>query len=945
MIALDIWNNDYFYTIDDIVKNISVDENLTTNLESSSLIWKVTLPSDCQDSLAIIQKDDLHAKLYDGATVFFTGWVSTNFSYVIDTHGQQAVQITLEDNGTHLLKTPYVKDQSVDISGKFSSMTTGDLGVVQDICDTCGITCVSNIMTDNTEVKAIADAGETCESLLKSVCKEMGYVYLFNELGQLYLKPLSTDTLPTGNTIYDNSIYDSINLTRRARTYRGSRIKWNELGTKTGCLIYRVIEGQSTIYPNCHVEVHTGDTLPDPQGGITYIAASDIKDGSEIFSITNVQPSMESSPNGIITTDFFGRKGAKDLAILITANNDGYITKMEATADVVYIKNHNVTYGDAADPNESITENLHEEECKWIHTETPAKKYANFIAQYDRYCSSEFQFKTKGTYALGDIIHLNENLHTGLDAYLMVTRRSRTLTSYDSTNKTFGGVWTYIAVSTRAFDYNKTTSEESTSIPPSTSYTETQPDVSDISSLQLYTDKSFLVKNLRSTATQTMTIKASVAGGLVVSLTSASYSDGTSIPIYDDRTHSDIPRIQPVDTSPDTWTFEDGWELICYENKDAESVNITGVAGTLTNTIGISLNDVTQYYKFLGNYSSNPTESQANSVILVNDFYLNTTDGKTYECTSRTETQSVPTFTWSEMPLNADNANKFLIALESATQAGVQLENLSNPNTVSWFNTIIAAKAVIDSLFSKYITILNGGSIHSSAYSDTGTYTGPGSGFYLGSDGSLKCYSADMNSIQAVDANISGNSAFHGKFDCDIIKTEPENPSSYYDTTNGSVADIVQAKRIADQLILEGLIDDYSTSWSSSPFLPASIIGVTSDVAYVRVYGLYNSRDNYYTVSIYFYNSSMTELNIRNIVSCTTVGGNSVNYLYYNGNYNYGQYATNGINLRIYTGQNRLWVDVPFATSAGVLSSGMLFKGTTATSVSGVQGYPLYVKA
>ena len=942
----------YHETVEDIVKNITVDENLTTNLESSSSLWKVTLPHDCPYSLEIIEQDELKAVLKDGAETFFTGWVSNSFNYTIDQYGQRAVQITLEDNGTHLLKIPYTKDESEVIEGKFSSTATGDLGVVQRICEKCGIPYVSNMITDNTEVKAVAEAAETCESLLKSLCKEMRHAYSFNELGQLYLIPLSTDSIPAEPPLYDNSLYDSINLVKRARSYRGSRIKWTELNTTHNALIYRDITNQSTTHPDCYIEISNGTYYPSPDGVVSYIDATDIKNGSEIFSIDNLSTvdNVAFDPANCATASI-SPYGVNQISVLVTGLAGGHITKLQATASMTYIKNHNVTYGNAKEDTESsITDNLHEEECRWIHDNSnsnhnPVTKYANFIAQYDRYSSREFTFRTKQTYSLGQIIHLNENLHTGLDNYLMVTRRTRTLTSYDDTEQEFSGMWTYVAVSTREFNYTKTVTEESTSIPPSSSYTQVLPDMEDYSGIQLTTDKSFLKKDLRSSATQTMNIYASVIGGLTGITVTASYSDGTSITV------SQV-------------TQDEEWSITVPENKNAQGVNITAsIGGEDMNTIYVSYNDQTQYYKFLGNYSSDPTEAQANSVILVNDFYVKTTDGKTYECTSRTETQSVPTFTWAVMLLNADNANKFLTALESATQAGIPLETMSNPNTVSWFNTIIAAKAVIDSLFSRYITILDRidpdtqqikyGCIRSGAYDNNGNYVGPGQGFFLNSQGILKCYSADMNNIQAVDANISGNSSFHGSFDCTLIKTTPESPTSYI-TLDGSVADGAQAKRLTDQMILNHLISDYATAQTTSPMFPIQIVGV-SGISYMQVAyqgGAVQSGTTRYRSTIRFYDSSRNQVNIRNYITCSKSsnynwGDNLLSSNYDQGSDTsyHGQWASNGIQIRVLTGQNRLWIDVPSASSASVLSSGMMFRADSATTVSGVSGYQLYMKA
>lgn len=672
MLKLDIWNSSYNYTIDDVVNNITIDENLASNLESSSSIWKITIPQNNPYILDIIQKDELHAKLYDGATVFYTGWVSTNFNYTIDTHGQQAIQITLEDNGTHLLKTPYTKDESKVISGKFS---WDNMGVVQQICNACGITCLTHpdMIQDSTHVEAVADTGESCESLLKSVCKEMKCVYLFDTEGKLYLKPLSPDSLPTLNPIDDDDLYDSINLVRKARTYRGSRIKWKELDTRNGALIYRVIENQDTIHPDCYVTVNTGQELPT-QGGPTYIDATDIKNGSEIFSISNVSAQIHCPPADgsvdITTPPYtFSNYGAKSLKIWMKVTSGGHIDKLQATADIRYVKSENVTYGDANDPGESITENLHEIDCRWIHTETPAKYFANFVAQYDRYCSSEFQFTTQGTntFALGDIIRLNENLHTGLDAYLMVTRRSRTLTSYDSTNKTFGGVWTYRAVATKAFNYNKNVSKESTSAPPSTSYTETQPDISDVSSIQLSTDKSFLLKDLRSTDTQTLNITANTTGGLLGITLSVTDSNGTIIP---------IDPVTPVVPMVETTEADKKWSLITSLGSNVDLYTISASVGSVSNVIAISVNDVTEYGKNLGLQSSAPN----NAIFVADkplDWYTNSTDGITYEYNG---------IEW----IRSDSASRLTQGLKELIDSGINLTSLSNANTVSFFKDIIA---------------------------------------------------------------------------------------------------------------------------------------------------------------------------------------------------------------------------------------------------------------
>ena len=891
--------------ITDIVKNIIRDENLTTNLESSSSIWKITLPHDCENSLRIIQLDDLHAELYDGNKYFFTGYVSTTFNYTIDQYGQNAVQITLEDNGTHLLKAPYAKQESEVVKGKFSSITTGDLGVVQQICSTCGITYVNNIITDTTQVKSVVEAAESCETLLKSLCKEMGYAYSFNELGQLYLLPLSTtETLDPDDPdpsvtpiISSGDLYGSINLVRKARTYRGSRIKWTELGTKNDVLIYREEKGLSNVHPDCYIPISNGTYWPENEGEPYYYQANDILNGSEIFSIDTLYPEYDLDPDncGIVSIT---RHSTNTVSVLVTGTAQGYITKLQADADITYVKSHNVTYGEG----DQISDALHEEECRWIHDQNSAKKYANFIAQYDKYCSAEFSFITDEELDLGQIVYLNENVYTEFGNYMMVVRRTRTLHEYDDTDRDFTGKWTYRAVSMAKFNLNKPILiEENTSTPPTTSYTQEMPDISDLSGIQLTTDQSFLIKDLRSSATQTLHIYAHVIGDLSGITVTANYSSGEAITVT-------------------TVTADEEWTITVPENKNVQGVNITAsVNGTAMNTIYVSFNDKTQYYKFLGNYSSNPTESQANSVILVHDFYVNTTNGKTIECTGRTETSSVPVFTWAEMPLTADNANKFLTALESATQAGIALESMSNPNTVSWFNTIISAKAVIDNLFSRYITVLNGGSIHSDSYSDVGTKVNTNPGFWLGSNGQLLCDSGQMTNL-----SISGSSVFGGDFDCDVIKTA-DGSVSVRGTAQATDISKYQSRQLATAIRSLSL---------DTGLQPARIQNASGSyqqaVAYVSFLIDEGSHNTEYKVS--FFDSAASPINVTNMFSCTTnrESGPSIHYQKGRGISppEYYTYSNVSFTIEFIQGANRtLQLTLPNGPSG--LATGMIYKDSS----------------
>lgn len=1025
MLKLKLQNTNHTYIIEDIVKNIKVDDKLTTNLESSSSLWDVTLPHDCPYSSHIIEEEDWQAVLYDEdedhvTESFFTGYLSSSMSWTIDQHGQSALKVTLEDKGVHLLKAPYSKDISPIISGKFSSNATGDLGVVQQICAKAGISCVSNIITEPTEVRCVADKAETCESLLKSVCKEFCYAYSFNTLGQLYLIPLSVSDIPDRTSpdydptqdpyeeVHDNAIYDSIQLSKKTVSYKGSRVEWDELDMESQTLVYRDITNQSAIHPDCYIPLNNGATYPSADGVFTYISAADLAHGAEVFSIENVTPTVEWE--GISRgTSSVTQYDAKTLSVLVTGTSNGqHVIKLQAKADLTYVKSKNVIYGDG----QLATEALREENCRWIHSQAPAKKYANFLAQYDKYCSRTFTFKTPGTYELGDIIYLNEDQHTELGFYLMITRKTRTLTDYDAENKTFSGVWTYEAVSISNFNYNQPVTEESRWIPPSTTYVEVPESIE--GTFTLSADRSFLTRDNHSTTNQTLTVNANISGTVGTITLSASYNDGTVFPSQDITVVSASEWLLsniPIDTQ-------------------YSSLNIHGVAGTLTYDFSVSFVNKTETV-FFGASSSAPSGKKVSG-----DYYLNTTDGVTYEWNG---TQWV----------TCEDAEKLLESLHAARHQNPPIDfndpAFRDANTVAWFNTILAAKGIIDSLFSHEITLLDPGYIKSSNYGEpseeiiceydlsnvnpgsfsldedtfinstwgygtyriectrayksnpqssegtddgewsimkdgvqmavtsdcdgleyygisidfdgegsttnTGDYftivsseqTTGGQGFYLGSDGTLRCYSSEVINANATNLVIGGNSSFNGSFNCGVISTNLAGLTPYpYDSSLNER----YCKEIVETIENSGLFNAdelYPCSVSPNP----TRNGVMIPVAFIKYSHPYP--DNYF---IYFYDDSKTQIDLKTcdgyVTSCE--GGDPgrdplpqlyTNYSNLSGIGWFGGYFTYHPTITILTGGNYLSVNVPAFVDRASVPPGCVFLGPDS---SGNGYYPLLVK-
>lgn len=459
-----------------IIKTLSRDDQLASGLDSSSSKRTFTLTRDCPYTLPILswngkddsnppQEDsiDLHVVISDGSTPLFTGYLSDKISWGIDTHGANVLTLTAEDMGTHLLKTPYSKDKSKLIEGTFSEC-------LEEICGS-DISLAPTIPTISTNVSCVAGSGETRESLLKALCKEFGYAYYFQADGRLNLKELSVSNIGVTEEVDDSDLYDSIELNKKARQYRGSRIEWKKLAERQETLIYRDItkssDAPSTV--DCWIPLNVNQSYP--ANTPTTIKATDLKQGAELFAIkpNTLVPHVEWGRGDGVST--IQQDGADDIKVMCTCISTGglsygAISKLEASATIEYVESNEVVYGNV----EYSSDNLYESECRWIHDYQSASKYANFCAQYWQYSSNTFTFKTKENYSLGQIIKLKENLHTGLTTYLMI-QRVRT-----------GGVSdvkTYEAVSTSEFQYDKKTETQSVYVPPTSTYVEV-PDVSEI---------------------------------------------------------------------------------------------------------------------------------------------------------------------------------------------------------------------------------------------------------------------------------------------------------------------------------------------------------------------------------------------------------------------------------------------------------------------------------
>lgn len=747
-----------------IIKSLQRDDQLTNGLESSSSTRKFSLTRNCPYTLPILSwngKDDddppnedsidLHADIIDGNSVLFTGYLSDKVSWGIDTHGAETLTLTIEDMGTHLLKNPYTKNVSSLIEGTFSQC-------LNTICTAAGVTVSSDVPAISTNVSCVADSGETCESLLKALCKEFGYAYYFESDGELNLKELSFETLDTTPVVDDTELYDSITLNKKARQYRGSRIEWKKIAQRTDALIYRDITNQTTSHPECWIELNLRESYP--ANTPTDIKAVDLKQGSEVYAISNVRLTDAGGNPSVVWDRGDGvndiqQHGADSLRVMLTCISTGgfdkgVISKLQAYATLKYIESNEVVYGNS----EHGSENLYESECRWIHDSDSATKYANFCAQYWQYSSNSFTFKTKRNFSLGQIIRLHENVYTGLATYLMIQKiRSDGVSD----------VKTYEAVSTSEFDYEKDTDTESLYIPPTDTYVEV-PDFTEIEEeikdFRLYVNPYNYVADRRRTDNQELHFSTTIKG----------YTGTPTIKYWFGDTDPD----DPVVISAEAVTL-----FLPYNHSHPSLIVTAELAGAPTQRVIMTTIDETEEYRYYGELDIDTSDyydasgqivpSQYNLVdwtsiddlLESNEQFI---DGDSF-FNNHTEQGFTDVYIYvyqvgQWIPISSSN---FSNSVKSSICMKAQKEVLSTIEAGSvtksdfgYFNTIIAGTVTAEYIGGKEIEVHDGGFI----YAGDVDITEP-AGSRVGQTGAGFCFDSIGNAEMA-NIRITGDSTIEG---------------------------------------------------------------------------------------------------------------------------------------------------------------------------------------
>lgn len=421
-----------------LTRSISIEHRLLDGLKPSSDKAELSIRKGAPVAEDIIRTEgDIHAVLMDGSKTLFTGYVSTNFSWSVTDYGEETLSITIEDVGTRLLEKSFITEG-------FHLFQCEAYKAVEAIAARAGITISPDSQKPTARVVRCVEGDESCKELLTELLYELGYVYAFDEYGEMYLHKVSVTSLEGIPTVDSSSLVSvggtAVSLRKKIRQYRTARVSFQRLGEADDYLVYRDTTGQGDGHPYCYHELKGGEHFDGtenytPSGNETrtpaYIeavnAASETKivGSNEIVAVTDLRTVFTAASGSLkASCELAGGKYIK-----VHAENSGrtpaYLTRLDAYGSILYVKDENavITSGGTLTTDEGSTL---KEEMVWLHDEDSAKAHANLLASYHRNAGSEYTFTSFLDLAPGSVAHLEDDVFTGLSANVLIVSKVTT---------------------------------------------------------------------------------------------------------------------------------------------------------------------------------------------------------------------------------------------------------------------------------------------------------------------------------------------------------------------------------------------------------------------------------------------------------------------------------------------------------------------------------------
>ena len=411
-------SNDYI-----VRDSIKYEYQLLKDLSPSSNKVTFQITKDCPEiELIISAKKDVKV---EGD---FVGYLSNNYTWTITNTGEQALQLTVEDVGTRLLKKSFAKETF--LKGRADS-------VLNSICALAGVERADGIQIDK-QVCFISN-GKYSDAIAQMLM-ECGYTYYFTNEGKLALKAFGFDA-DSSYTVDKTNLYshsnNAITLTKKVKQYGLVDVSWKSLETIPDTYIYKDETGKDATHPYCYIPVK--DFYPAEDD--SYVKAVNLNDSREVAYIENIEPEVVYT--GDITYDI-QQYSPTSISVKVENKSNGtsHLTKLQCKADLTVYSSINSTIAGEADFETYKTE------ATWIHEKEDVESYANTLANYYRYCNQTYVFYSTEDMELGKVCNLKDETFSGLNVnvYLIGKRTNR-------------GYFEYTAVATSNFDIDNATSE------------------------------------------------------------------------------------------------------------------------------------------------------------------------------------------------------------------------------------------------------------------------------------------------------------------------------------------------------------------------------------------------------------------------------------------------------------------------------------------------------
>ena len=454
--------NQIIYSNDIVYPSLSFKYQLLNGLKSSSNQISLQLYKTCSSiEDIIVTNGDIKAVLKDGSKTIFTGYLSSNYNWAISSTGESVLNLTIEDVGTKLLVKSFIDD------GEYLINSSAYMAIYE-ICTVAGVSIAQDCEMILDIVTTKVESDTTCKELLDQLLYELGYVYYFNEYGNLLVYKIECTSTENLKVIDKDYLYcvgnSAINIKKDIRKYNGAKVTYTRLGSASNYLIYRNTTGKDDSHPYCYfslnpnehfdgVEIYEEIEIGDTFRSASLVQACNAKSetsivgSNEIISVNNISMILKAQSGSIEGT--INSAGGTNL--LIDIKNSGslsyYITQLDAIGDIIFIKDTNVistteTLSQSSDSSSSIIS----EKVKFIHEKTNASYHANLIAQYHKYSNTQYEFYSTENLQNGSVITLFDNLYSGLKVNVLIY--AKTFTDQSDIIK-------YFAVGISKFDLTK----------------------------------------------------------------------------------------------------------------------------------------------------------------------------------------------------------------------------------------------------------------------------------------------------------------------------------------------------------------------------------------------------------------------------------------------------------------------------------------------------------